>query len=127
MDDIISGIVSKERKSRIDLRVSEEEKNKILSNAKAAGLPLSEYCRKIALGYEPHAALTEDEVQALRDMKTLLQTVKGFNNALTEYAKGMTKEQRASFILDTRTINEWAKVVGEIYDFYDELKKKIKS
>ena len=127
MDDILSNIGKTEKKDRIYIRVSESEKNKIQDNAIKTGLSSSEYIRKVALGYEPHAALTEDEVQALRDMKTLLQTVKGFNNALTEYAKGMTKEQRASFILDTRTINEWAKVVGEIYDFYDELKKKIKS
>ncbi|MBO5613062.1 MAG: hypothetical protein J5905_00985 [Prevotella sp.] len=118
--------IEQSRSERLDIRVSKDEKFTIAENADKAGLPVTTFCRQVCMGHKPHAALSEEEVQVLRDMKTLLHTVKGFNNALTEYAKGMTKEQRASFILDTRTINEWAKVVGEIYDFYDELKKKIK-
>lgn len=118
--------IEQNRSERIDVRVTKSEKIAIQEKARKTGLPTTTYCRKIALGYKPHAALTEDEVQAFRDMKTLLQTVKGFSNALTEYAKDMTKEQRASFILDTRTMGEWAKVVGEIYDFHDGLRKKIK-
>lgn len=43
----------REKKSDIHFRATPEEKTRIVRNADRAGLSLSEYLRKLALGYRP--------------------------------------------------------------------------
>lgn len=43
----------KEKKERLELRVTKSEKNAIHRKAAKCGLTISEYVRKRALGYEP--------------------------------------------------------------------------
>lgn len=49
----------KEKKERLELRVTAAEKKAIRSKAAKCGLTISEYVRKRALGYEPRAAPTD--------------------------------------------------------------------
>lgn len=46
----------KEKKERLELRVTKSEKNAIHRKAAKCGLTISEYVRKRALGYEPRGA-----------------------------------------------------------------------
>lgn len=48
----------KEKKERLELRVTAAEKKAIRSKAAKCGLKISEYVRKRALGYEPRGAPT---------------------------------------------------------------------
>ena len=43
----------------INVRVTEQEKQKLLENARFCSLPLSEYLRRLGLGKEVRAAITE--------------------------------------------------------------------
>ena len=43
-------------KGRLEVRLSEEDKQTVIAKAKACGLSQSEYIRKRVLGYEPRAA-----------------------------------------------------------------------
>ena len=49
----------KEKKERLELRVTRSEKNAICRKAAKCGLTISEYVRKRALGYEPRGAPTD--------------------------------------------------------------------
>ena len=50
----------KEKQTRIELRVSRKEKDRLQQKARRCGLSLSEYLLKRAGGYEPKAAPTDD-------------------------------------------------------------------
>ena len=43
----------------INVRVTEQEKQKLLENARFCSLPLSEYLRRLGLGKEVRAAIRE--------------------------------------------------------------------
>lgn len=45
----------------INVRVTEQEKQKLLENARFCSLPLSEYLRRLGLGKEVRAAITEPD------------------------------------------------------------------
>ena len=49
----------KEKKERLELRVTGAEKKAICRKAAKCGLTISEYVRKRALGYEPRGAPTD--------------------------------------------------------------------
>lgn len=55
----------------INVRVTQEEKEKLLRNAKYCGLSLSEYLRQLGLGKEPEAAMREKDYRAFRMLKAL--------------------------------------------------------
>lgn len=48
----------KEKKERLELRLTKSEKTSICRKAAKCGLTISEYVRKRALGYEPRGAPT---------------------------------------------------------------------
>ena len=54
-----------DKKARIELRVTQPEKNKIARLAESCGLSQSEYVRQRTLGYAPRMVLPEvvDEIQ----------------------------------------------------------------
>lgn len=49
------------RTLRLDVRVNEEENSIILGKAQTAGLPLSEYVRRVAMGQVVSQALSSEE------------------------------------------------------------------
>jgi len=53
------GILLNERQARIELRVTQSEKNKIARLAESCGLSQSEYLRQRALGFAPRAVLPD--------------------------------------------------------------------
>ncbi len=50
----------KEKKSRMEIRLSEKDKKNIERYAKKCGVPISEYVRQCALGFVPRQALPDD-------------------------------------------------------------------
>ena len=50
----------KEKKSRMEIRLSEKDKKNIERYAKKCGVPVSEYVRQCALGFSPRQALPDD-------------------------------------------------------------------
>ncbi len=50
----------KEKKSRMEIRLSEKDKKTIERYAKKCGVPVSEYVRQCALGFSPRQALPDD-------------------------------------------------------------------
>lgn len=126
MDDIAKIIGKESKHSRIYLRVSSSEKEKIEVKAKDSGLQISDFCRQVILGYQPRKGLSEEEIEILKALKTVEHSVNNFNNALKQYSKNMTKEQRTKFILDGRTIAEWGTVIEELLQTYRDIKNKLK-
>ena len=58
-------------KLRINVRVTEQEKQKLLENARFCSLPLSEYLRRLGLGKEVKAAITERDYRLFRMLNGL--------------------------------------------------------
>ena len=59
----------------INVRVTEQEKQKLLENARFCSLSLSEYLRRLGLGKEVRAAIREQDYRLFRmlnDLKTEL-------------------------------------------------------
>ena len=50
----------KEKKARMEIRLSEKDKKTIERYAKKCGVPISEYVRQCALGFSPRQALPDD-------------------------------------------------------------------
>lgn len=55
----------------INVRVTEQEKQKLLENARFCSLPLSEYLRRLGLGKEVKAAITERDYRLFRMLNGL--------------------------------------------------------
>ena len=55
----------------INVRVTEQEKQKLLENARFCSLSLSEYLRRLGLGKEVKAAITERDYHLFRMMNGL--------------------------------------------------------
>ena len=79
----------KEKKERLELRLTKTEKSAICRKAAKCGLTISEYVRKRALGYEPRGAPTD----ALLDI-----TVK-----LSELTNGGLSSETENAVLDLLT------------------------
>ncbi|MCL2409966.1 MAG: hypothetical protein FWC96_10230 [Oscillospiraceae bacterium] len=54
------------RETHINIRTTPQEKARFQQSAKRCGLPLSEYLRKLANGYEPQAAPTAEYAELTR-------------------------------------------------------------
>ena len=50
----------KEKKARMEIRLSEKDKKKIERSAKQCGVSVSEFVRQCALGYSPRQTLSDD-------------------------------------------------------------------
>ena len=55
----------------INVRVTEQEKQKLLENARLCSLSLSEYLRRLGLGKEVKAAITERDYRLFRMLNGL--------------------------------------------------------
>ena len=55
----------------INVRVTEQEKQKLLENARFCSLPLSEYLRRLGLGKEVRAAIRERDYRLFRMLNGL--------------------------------------------------------
>ena len=55
----------------INVRVTEQEKQKLLENARFCSLTLSEYLRRLGLGKEVKAAITERDYRLFRMLNGL--------------------------------------------------------
>lgn len=59
----------------INVRVTEQEKAKLLQNADFCSLSLSEYLRRLGLGKEIKAAVTEKEYRVFRMVNNLKENI----------------------------------------------------
>lgn len=59
----------------INVRVTEQEKAKLLQNADFCSLSLSEYLRRLGLGKEVKAAVTEKEYRVFRMVNDLKENI----------------------------------------------------
>ena len=59
----------------INVRVTEQEKAKLLQNAAFCSLSLSEYLRRLGLGKEIKAAVTEKEYRVFRMVNDLKEDI----------------------------------------------------
>lgn len=80
------------RTSFIKIRVSTIEKRTIKKKAKEAGLNVSEYLRKLALGHQVRAKLTSEEIECYKLLNKFANNFIWISNALKSGDKSKVKE-----------------------------------
>lgn len=65
----------------INVRVTEQEKQKLLENARFCSLTLSEYLRRLGLGKDVKAATSEKEYKAFRLIEQLKKDLNALENS----------------------------------------------
>lgn len=80
------------RTNSIKIRVNELEKNTIEIKANEAGLNVSEYLRKLALGHQVRAKLTSEEIECYKLLNKFANNFIWISNALKSGDKSKVKE-----------------------------------
>jgi hypothetical protein len=75
----------------INVRVTEQEKQKLLENARFCSLSLSEYLRRLGLGKEVRAAITE------RDLPPVSDAERPESGASTASERGTSEQAGSNF------------------------------
>jgi len=82
----------RKRNTHINLRTTQQEKQRYQRNAKICGLPLSEYLRKLANGYEPKPA-------TINEYSDLIGFLTDLYNEYRDYGSEVNSEKLAQLIL----------------------------
>ncbi len=93
----------KEKKARMEIRLSEKDKKKIERYAKKCGVPVSEYVRQCALGFSPRQALPDesyDLYSRLCDVCNLVDP--GFTGETERQLVELITDIRAQLLLPER-------------------------
>lgn len=91
------------RNKKIEIRVSEDEKNQITRKAEDTGLKISEYVRKTCLEKHLNSRFTEEEIEAWKNLTFISTALKNLTNILS-------KENRDELITELKKINEHIKI-----------------
>ena len=110
----------------VSVRLTPSDYEEIKLKAKSAGLSCSEYLRCLSRGCEIRARLTPEQLEMAEKVKELTLNVKRFNSALREFTKGMSEQQRYSFLINGKTIGKWSEIIEECLKFEQEFMKLIK-
>ena len=94
---------NRKRKLGINIRVTPEEKKKIERNARKCKLPVSEYLRQLAMNKEPKELPTEEMIQSLMRLRTVISAFeKAAESASTDNGRNYYKKY-ADFIRQIMT------------------------
>ena len=98
--------LSKGKSKRIEFRVTEKEKAKIIKLAKSCGLSTTEYIRQRALGFEPRTVLPDAFFHFCEKVDELLERNLGndVNNKIIEL---MTRLEKELIKPRKENVNEW--------------------
>lgn len=111
------------RSLKIEYRVNEDEYAQTAANSKACGLTMSDYCRKVNLGYKPKYRMTEREIEAFNKLGDARGDLVKVANAL----KGLSNEQRlAIFRNDQAFMRAWIDGVNSLINQWDALAEEYK-
>ena len=94
---------------KIEVRVTENEKNEIRKKAIKAGLDISEYIRKVALEKKLAKRFSDEEMEAYKHLADISMSLKNLGNILN-------KENREELVNEIRRINE--KIKSEVLKFH---------
>lgn len=94
---------NRKRKLGINIRVTPEEKKKIERNARKCKLTVSEYLRQLAMNKEPKELPTEEMIQSLMRLRTVISAFeKAAESASTDNERNYYKKY-ADFIRQIMT------------------------
>lgn len=91
------------RNKKIEIRVSQFEKNEISKKAENVGINISEYLRKSGLEKQLNFRFSKEEIDAWKDLTSISNSLKNLTNILS-------KENREELIRELKLINEQIKI-----------------
>ena len=105
------------RTLRLEARVTEQEYAQVANLAKACGLSMSNYVRRIALGQHPRQRLTDREVEALCS----LTDARGDLIRIAAAVKAIQADKRAMYFSDTRFVEQWMRAATQLINRWSQI------
>ena len=96
----------KEKKMRMEIRLSEKDKKKIERYAKKCGVPVSEYVRQCALGFSPRQALTDDFYDLYSRLCDVCNLVEP--RIIKDFVGRRSSHEMGSFLSSATKAKEWS-------------------
>jgi hypothetical protein len=91
------------KNKKIEIRVTDEEREKIFQKAEKSGFSVSEYLRRSALDKNLNARFSKEELEAWKNLTYISNSLKNIGNILS-------KDDREELILEMKTINDKLKI-----------------
>ena len=104
----------------IDVRFTEEEYNKIITNANKCAMPKSLYVHNIVLGHQPKQLMTDGQEEALKSLSAARSELVGIRNAL----HGLPQEVRKRYFKNERFMEAWIDGINYLIRQWDAIREK---
>ncbi len=111
------------RSHKIDYRVNDEEYAQIAAAAKTCGLSVSDYCRRVILGYQPKNHLTERGLEVYQKFADARCALVNIRSAL----HGRTQEQIIAYFGDEEFMKEWIGCINGVIAQWDDIVAELKN
>ncbi len=104
----------------IDVRFTEEEYNKIITNANKCAMPKSLYVHNIVLGHQPKQLMTDGQEEALKSLSAARSELVGIRNAL----HGLPQDVRKRYFKNERFMEAWIEGINYLIRQWDAIREK---
>lgn len=110
---------------KIEFRVPRQVAEEIKANAKKANKTVSRYCRELIEGKKPRAALSPEEQSMMMEVVRLRSDMLHFYDGISGAMKGMSDEQRITFLINGQPPKWWRESLRRALIFFDEFIRKM--
>ena len=108
------------KRHHIDVRFTEEEYNKIITNANKCGMPKSLYVHNTVLGHLPKQLMTDGQEEALKSLSAARSELVGIRNTL----HGLPQEVRKRYFKNERFMTAWIEGINYLIRQWDAIREK---
>ena len=105
------------RTYRLEARVTKEEYDKAVEIAKACGLSLSDYIRRIATGHKPRRRLSDREAEALSS----LSDARGDILRIVSAVRDIQADRRALYFGNPQFVEKWMKAAVPLLKRWEQI------
>lgn len=108
-------------KDTICLRVTKRLYDELSKGADECNMNLSQYCISILDGKRPKAALTDEELELMKNVKTLRSDYQLMENAIYNQLKGLTRDEIFAKVIEGKEFDFWRRFLLASKSVIDDL------
>lgn len=108
-------------KETISLRVTKRLYDELSSGADICNMNMSQYCTSLLDGKRPKAALSDDELALMKNVKTLRSDYQLMENAIYNQFKGLTPEEIFAKVIEGKEFDYWRRFLLAVKSLLDDL------
>ena len=102
----------------IHFRVTLEQHKEIEAKAAATGRTISDYCRDLVIGYEPHLIMTDKQMEALTGFVAARSELVRFRSGF----QGLPQAKRKQLFKSPDFMKKWWQYVNYLINYWGEIK-----